>query len=78
MSRRVTRESIREFFRLSRAWRTSFGGPITSGSSTYSFTLPADSLVYDVVYAKLTESNRNLIYLKVRKKKIRMVVMLII
>ncbi len=64
MLERVVRESSREFFRKSTAWRIDFGGTITAGSATYAFTQPADSLIHDIIYAKLQTTNINLSYLR--------------
>jgi len=64
MLERLVRESAREFFRKSRAWRVDFSGAITAGSNAYSFTQPTGTLVHDIIYAKLQTSNTNLAYLR--------------
>ena len=64
MLQRVLRESARQFFRESRAWRLDFGGVIVAGTDSYDLTLPAGALAHDVIYAKLTTSNTLLEYLR--------------
>lgn len=61
---RLVRESAREFFRKSRAWRITFSGQITSGSATYDITLPTGALAYDIISGKLLTSNVVLTYLR--------------
>jgi len=64
MLERLVRESAREFFRSSRAWRMDFTGAIVAGTDTYDLTLPTNALAHDMLYAKLLDTNVKLTYLR--------------
>lgn len=64
MLERLVLESAREFFRESQVWRFDFAGPVTSANASYTPTLPTDSMLHTILFAKLTTANRNLNYIR--------------